>query len=61
MLTTHRDIAWSSDLSEWLSWLERQCIELETRVRILVQARIFSLKLTTQDLPDGYFENKIFV
>ena len=27
----------------WLSWLERQRTELETQVRILVQARIFLL------------------
>ena len=40
-----------------LSWLECQCIKQETQVRILVQARIFSLKLTIQDLQDSYSEN----
>ena len=29
----------------------------QTRVRIQVQMRLFSLKLTTQDLPNGYSEN----
>ena len=32
-------------------------VEPETRVRILVQARIFSLKLLIYDLRDGYSES----
>ena len=34
-------------------------IELETRVRILVQARIFSLKLLIYDIWEGYSKAKI--
>ena len=52
-----RILALHSGLSGWLSWLVRQRDELETRIRILVQARNFLLKLTTQDLPDGYSES----
>ena len=32
-----------------------------TRVRILAEARIFILKLTTKELPDGYSENQVFI
>ena len=35
----------------------REKILARTRVRILVQARIFSLKLLIYDLPDGYSES----
>ena len=40
------------------------CTRIRTPVlqlRILVQARILLLKLTTKDLPYGYFENQIFI
>ena len=38
-LNKRRILAWPSGSSGWLSWLECQLIELETRVRILVQVR----------------------
>ena len=36
-------------ISHGVSQLESQLVKLETRVRILIQARIFSLKLTIPD------------
>ena len=36
-------------------------IEVETGVRILVQAKIFSLKLLIYDLSDGHSESKNFI
>ena len=40
-------LVWLCESSGWLSWLERQRVKLEIRVRIiLVQVRIFLLKST---------------
>ena len=39
------------------TWPSRNSSLIETRVRILVKARIFSLKLLIYELPDGYSDS----